>query len=187
MSGPLARVLSVSASARHGFCKHRQDSIRLVAGLGVEGDAHAGATVQHLSRLRRDPSEPNLRQVHLLHAELLDELAGLGYDVAPGRSGENITTVGVPLLELPTGTLVTVGDRIDAPELQVTGLRNPCAQIDDHIGTGALKQVLRTRADGSVERRVGVMAIVTRGGPVYPGDPLTITMPAEPHRPLAPV
>ncbi|MEO6886260.1 MAG: MOSC domain-containing protein, partial [Jatrophihabitantaceae bacterium] len=121
------RVVAVAADVEHRFSKPTTKVIRLLAGLGVQGDSHSGPTVQHRSRVRRDPSQPNLRQVHLIHAELLDELVGKGFTVAAGQLGENITTGGIDLLELPTGTRLRLGP--DA-EVEVTGLRNPCVQLD---------------------------------------------------------
>ena len=177
------RVVAVSLSGTHRFSKQPTEVVRLVEGHGVEGDAHAGATVQHLSRVRRDPSQPNLRQVHLIAGELLDELAGLGHPVEPGLLGENVTTRGVDLLRLPTGTVLRLGS--DA-EVEVTGLRNPCAQID-RFSPGLLAEVLGRDAAGEVVRRAGVMGVVRRSGDVRVGDPLTVVLPAEPHAALAPV
>ncbi len=177
------RVVSVSRDDAHRFSKPPVDSIRLLAGLGVEGDAHLGRTVQHRSRVRRDPTQPNLRQVHLIHAELHDELRAAGYDVTPGAIGENVTTRGVDLLGLPTGTVLRLG--ADAV-IEVTGLRNPCLQIDG-LRDGLLDEVVGRAEDGTIIRKAGVMAIVSAGGVVRPGDPIAIEMPAEPHVPLAPV
>jgi MOSC domain-containing protein YiiM len=178
-----ARVVAVSASPVHEFSKEPREAVRLIEGLGVEGDSHAGTTVQHLSRVRRDATQPNLRQVHLIAAELLEELAALGYDVPPGAMGENVTTSGVDLLALPTGTLLRLG--ADA-EVEVTGLRNPCAQIDRY-SPGLLGQVLGRDEAGEVVRRAGVMGVVRHSGQVRAGDPLHVVLPAEPHVPLAPV
>jgi MOSC domain-containing protein YiiM len=180
-AGP--RVVAVSSSARHSFSKKQAASIRLLEGLGVEGDAHSGVTVQHLSRLRRDPTQPNLRQVHLIAAELFDEVLAAGYDVDPGALGENVTTRDVDLLGLPAGTLLRLGP--DA-EVELTGLRNPCRQIDA-FAAGLLKQVLGRDADGRTVRRAGVMGVVRRTGVVSPGDLVTVVLPAAPHAPLAPV
>lgn len=176
-------MTAVSASAGHHFSKRAQSRVTLLAGLGVEGDGHAGPTVQHLSRVRRDPSQPNLRQVHLIAAELHDELAAAGFSVAPGDLGENVTTRGVDLLALPTGALLRLG-----PEavVEVTGLRNPCQQIDG-FRRGLLSQVARRGADGSVVRRAGVMGVVLVGGKVAAGDAVVVEHPEAPHRPLAPV
>lgn len=170
----------VCSSPEHSMQKPLRDSVRLLAGLGVEGDAHLGATVQHRSRVRRDPSQPNLRQVHLIHAELLDELASRGMPVAPGRMGENITTRGVDLLELPVDTVLRIG--ADA-EVRVTGLRNPCAQLDV-IHDGLMAAVLDRAVDGTPIRRAGIMGVVVEGGVVEPGDPITVRLPDLPHRRL---
>ncbi|TDC48438.1 MOSC domain-containing protein [Jiangella ureilytica] len=179
----MAQVVGVNASPRHEFGKEARPLVRLLAGLGVEGDAHLGTTVQHLSRLRRDPKAPNLRQVHLIHAELHDELAAAGYAVGPGQLGENVTTRGVDLLGLATGTRLRLGP--DAV-IEVTGLRNPCYQIDD-FQQGVLKEVVGRDAAGAVVRKAGIMAIVLVGGEVRPGDAVTVDTPPEPHRPLVPV
>jgi MOSC domain-containing protein YiiM len=175
-----ARVVAVAVSGDHDFSKQTRAVVRLVEGLGVEGDAHAGTTVQHLSRVRRDPTEPNLRQVHLIGSELLDELATAGYDVLPGQLGENVTTAGVDLLALPVGTTLMLGD---TAEVALTGLRNPCRQIDA-FRPGLLEQVLGRDADGSVVRRAGVMGVVRHGGEVRPGDVVTVVLPDAPHQPL---
>jgi len=175
-------VIAVSRSATHTMAKPSQDAIRLLAGLGVEGDAHLGSTVKHRSRVKQDPSQPNLRQVHLLHAELLDELRG-GFALAPGRIGENVTTRGVDLLGLPTGARLRLG--ADAL-IEITGLRNPCYQLD-LIQPGLMKATLARAADGGLIRKAGVMAVVLAGGAIRPGDAIEITLPAPPHRPLEPV
>ncbi|WP_367138511.1 MOSC domain-containing protein [Saccharothrix sp. HUAS TT1] len=179
----MGMVTAVSRSAEHTFTKPNQDSITLVAGLGVEGDAHQGVTVKHRSRVRRDPTQPNLRQVHLMHAELHDELNAAGFEVAAGQLGENVTTRGVDLLALPTGTLLRLG-----PEavVEVTGLRNPCPQID-RFQDGLLKRVVGRDEDGNVVRRAGVMSVVLVGGVVGPGDGIRVELPAGPHTPLVPV
>jgi MOSC domain-containing protein YiiM len=175
-----ARVVAVALSQEHGFSKQPRGVVRLVEGLGVEGDAHAGTTVQHLSRVRRDPTEPNLRQVHLIASELFEEVAAAGFDVLPGQLGENVTTAGVDLLALPVGTTLMLGG---TAEVVLTGLRNPCRQINA-FRPGLLPQVLGRDADGSVVRRAGVMGVVRHGGEVRPGDAVTVVLPEEPHEPL---
>ncbi|SEC50107.1 MOSC domain-containing protein YiiM [Paramicrobacterium humi] len=177
-----SRVVGVHRSAEHTFSKEPLARIRLIEGIGVEGDAHAGTTVKHRSRVAKNPSQPNLRQVHLIHRELFDLLGRAGYRVNPGELGENITTEGVNLLALPVGTRLTVGDAV----VTVTGLRNPCQQINDYQ-QGLLKQVLRTNDDGDIERLTGVMGIVSRSGVVQAGDAIAIEYPPEPHLRLAPV
>ena len=176
---PGGTVVAVAASPAHGFSKRPAGAVRLVAGLGVEGDAHAGTTVQHLSRVRVDPTQPNLRQVHLIHAELLDELAGEGFDLAPGALGENVTTRGLDLLGLPTGARLSIGAEA---LIEVTGLRNPCRQIED-FRPGLLDRVL-LRTPGGLVRRAGIMAVVRRGGEIRPGDAIGVVLPPRPHRPL---
>jgi MOSC domain-containing protein YiiM len=163
--------------------KPTEPSIRLRAGLGVEGDAHAGATVKHRSRVKRDPTVPNLRQVHLIHAELHDELARAGFTLAPGQMGENITTRGVDLLALPAGTRLHLGA---TAVIEITGLRNPCAQLDG-IQPGLMAATLARHANGALIRKAGVMAIVQADGDVRAGDPIRVELPAGPHRALEPV
>lgn len=177
------RVVAVSLSARHEFSKMRVARIQLLAGLGVEGDAHLGENVQHLSRVRADPSQPNLRQVHLIHGELFDELTAKGFTVHPSDLGENITTRGLALLDLPRGSRLHIWN--DA-ELEVTGLRNPCAQIEA-FQAGLLAAVLDRGADGELIRKAGIMAVVRHGGVVAAGDPIEVRRPPEPHEPLRPV
>lgn len=179
-SGPNGRVVTVSRDAEHRFSKANHDSIRLLAGLGVEGDSHLGVTVQHLSRIARDPTQPNLRQVHLIHAELFDELRSAGYEVRPGDLGENVTTRGLDLLGLPVGTLLRLG-----PEavVELTGLRNPCRQIDA-FHRGLLKQVVGRDEAGEVVRKAGIMGVVRATGTVRPGEPIAVELPDGPHRRL---
>ena len=177
------RVVAVAVSGTHGFSKQTASVIRLVEGLGVEGDAHHGTTVQHLSRQRRHPHEPNLRQLHLIQAELLDEMRDEGFHVLAGDLGENVSTRGIDLLGLPVGTALLLGD---TAEVQLTGLRNPCVQIE-RFRKGLLERVLHRADDGSLVRRAGVMAVVRRDGEIRPGDPVTVVLPEAPHRPLDPV
>ncbi|TBN57133.1 MOSC domain-containing protein [Glaciihabitans arcticus] len=179
----MPRVVAVSRDAAHRFSKPVVDQIVLVAGIGIEGDAHAGETVQHLSRKRVDPSAPNLRQVHVIHSELFEEVGEHGFTVAPGDMGENITTSGVDLLTLPTGTVLQFGD--DA-SIEITGLRNPCSQING-FEPGLLKAVLGKDENGVVERKGGVMSIVLSSGAVRAGDEITVMLPPEPRTPLQPV
>jgi MOSC domain-containing protein YiiM len=183
MSGMGGVVMAVGRSPVHGFSKPVAGEIRLLAGLGVEGDAHLGVTVKHRSRVARDPSQPNLRQVHLVQAELLEELRGRGFAVQPGTIGENVLTQGVDLLALPRGTRLRLGAEA---EVEVTGLRNPCAQLDNYQ-RGLTAAVLDRAADGAVIRRAGIMAVVLVGGVVRPGDAIEVTLPAEPHAALLPV
>ncbi len=176
-------VRAVHASKLHSFSKFTEPAIRLIAGLGVEGDAHAGATVKHRSRVARDPHAPNLRQVHLLHAELFDELMTAGFAVWPGELGENITTHGVDLLGLPTRTRLHLGD--DAI-VELTGLRNPCSQLD-RFQAGLKAATLARDAQGRWVRKAGVMAIVLQSGVVRAGDTIRIDLPPGEARPLEPV
>lgn len=173
-------VVAVARDDGHRFSKPTRDSITLIEGLGVEGDAHAGATVKHRSRVRRDPSSPNLRQVHLMHVELFDEVARRGHEVAPGELGENVTTSGIDLLSLPRGARLTLGDEA---VIEVTGLRNPCTQING-LSAGLMKELIHVDEDGATVRLAGVMSVVVRGGVVRPGDGIRVTLPDEPHEPL---
>ncbi|TIX49842.1 MOSC domain-containing protein [Alteraurantiacibacter aquimixticola] len=173
-------VMAVAAGAWHRFSKPSLASIGIVAGHGVDGDAHAGSAVKHRSRVAADPAQPNLRQVHLIHGELLDALADEGFTVAPGQLGENVTTRGMDLLTLPTGTLLRLGDQA---VLEVTGLRNPCRQIEA-FRPGLLGRLARKRGDGSIERLAGIMCVARKSGRVAPGDPLNAELPPAPYRPL---
>lgn len=177
------QVLAVARDDRHRFSKSLAPYIEIVAGLGVSGDAHAGKTVQHRSRVAADPSQPNLRQVHLIHRELLDQLAADGFAVDPGQLGENITTSGIPLLDLPRGTLLRL---VSSAMLEVTGLRNPCKQIEANR-PGLLARLAKKQADASIERLAGIMCVVNADGRVEPGDVVIAEMPTEPHLPLEPV
>lgn len=176
-------VVAVSCSASHTMQKANQSSIQLVAGLGVEGDAHLGETVKHRSRVAKDPTQPNLRQVHLIHAELHDELTGAGFRVAAGQMGENVTTLGIDLLGLPTGARLQLGE---AAIVEIKGLRNPCVQLDG-IQPGLMAATLGTDERGNLIRKAGVMGIVLVGGIVRLEDPICVEFPAGPHRPLEPV
>lgn len=176
-------VTAVGRSATHSVVKPNRASIRLLTGLGVEGDAHSGETVKHRSRVARDPTQPNLRQVHLIHAELHDELRAAGFAVSEGQMGENITTRGVNLLDLPTGTQLHVGH---AAVIEVTGLRNPCAQLDG-IQPGLMRATLERDEQGNLIRKAGVMGIVLAGGEVRPGDPIRVQLAPAPHQALEPV
>lgn len=178
-----ASVVAVSRNGTHSFSKPNAGSIRLVAGLGVEGDAHSGETVKHRSRVARDPNQPNLRQVHLIHAELHEELREAGFSVGPGDMGENVTTRGVDLLGLPAGSRLLLGDSV---VVEVTGLRNPCAQLDG-FQPGLMAAVLDRDDAGNLVRKAGVMAIILCGGEVFPGDAIRVELPPAPHRPLEPV
>jgi MOSC domain-containing protein YiiM len=176
-------VVAVSRSTDHEFSKSNEERIELVAGLGVAGDAHLGEAVQHLSRVAHDPTQPNLRQVHLLHAELLSELFESGFDVSPGRIGENVTTRGIDLLVLPRGARLRLGG---TAVVELAGLRNPCRQLDD-FAPGLMAATLEHGEDGELIRKAGVMAVVVTGGVVRAEDAIHVELPAEPHRALEPV
>ena len=176
-------IVSVSRSPIHGFSKDVVSEINLLAGLGVEGDAHAGVTVQHLYRVRKSPNAPNLCQVHLLHEELFAELAALGIPLGPGEMGENITTRGVDLLSLPVGALVHLGE---SAVVQITGLREPCKQMNG-LRPGLMKACLSRDAAGKVVRKAGVMGIVREGGLVQAGATIHIVLPPRPWRSMGPV
>lgn len=174
-------VAAVCANSKHALGKPTRPSIRLVAGIGVDGDAHAGVTVKHRSRVRRDPAQPNLRQVHLIGCELHNELRAGGFDVGPGMMGENITTIDLDLLALPRGTRLCIGADV---VIEITGLRNPCVQLD-RIKPGLMKAVLGIGPTGAVAQRAGVMAVVLKGGTVHPGDAIAAWLPAQPHQRLS--
>jgi MOSC domain-containing protein YiiM len=178
-----ARVAAVSLSASHSFSKSNQSSITLVPGEGVAGDAHRGTKVQHLFVMRHDPERPNLRHVHLIHSELHDELREAGFDLEAGQMGENITTRGLDILALPTGTRLRLGE---SAIVEITGLRGPCLQLD-RFKPGLKNAVLDRDLQGELVRKAGVMSIVLTGGEVRPGDPIEVELPTEPHRPLKPV
>jgi MOSC domain-containing protein YiiM len=173
-------VIAVCSRPGHAFSKTPREAITLLAGIGVEGDAHAGETVRHRSRVRANPNQPNLRQVHLLPAELFDEVAQAGFTVTPGDLGENVTTRGIDLIGLPRGTRLRLGNEA---EVEITGLRNPCKQIDD-FQPGLLAQVVGKDDAGNIVRKAGVMSVVLTGGTIRPGDPVRVTLPPEPHVPL---
>jgi MOSC domain-containing protein YiiM len=176
-------VIAVSLARGHYFSKPNALAIRLIEGLGVDGDAHAGVTVKHRSRVRKDPTQPNLRQVHLVHRELFAELRGKGFSVAPGDIGENVTTAGIDLLGLPRGTRLRLGS---SAIIEITGLRNPCIQLNS-FREGLMDAVLDKDANGNLIRKAGIMSIVIAGGEVRPGDAIAVELPALPHHPLAPV
>jgi MOSC domain-containing protein YiiM len=180
MTGPV--VIGVARSAVHGFSKRPCARLDLVAGLGVTGDAHRGVTVQHLSRVRKDPGQPNLRQVHLIHAELFDELAAHGFAIAPGDLGENVTTRGLALLDLPVDTRLALGTAV----IRVTGLRNPCAQIEA-FRPGLLAHMIDRLPGGAIRRKCGVMGVVETSGSIAVGDAIAVTRPGGVERRLEPV
>lgn len=173
-------VVAVSRSPAHTFTKQNQKSIQLLTGLGVEGDSHLGKTVKHRSRVAVDPTQPNLRQVHLIHAELHNELQASGFVVSAGQMGENITTRGIDLLSLPTSTKLHIGD---TAIVEITGLRNPCTQLD-RFQSGLMAAVLGHDEQGKLIRKAGVMGIVIVGGKVEPGNSIYIELPPQPHQPL---
>jgi MOSC domain-containing protein YiiM len=174
------KVIAVSLSADHSFSKIQKNEIRLLSGIGVEGDAHSGRTVKHRSRVAKDPTQANLRQVHLIHSELFGELHAAGYSVTASDLGENITTEGIDLLGLPTDTLLYIGG---SAVVRITGLRNPCAQIDDFL-PGLLKQVVGYDHKGNLVRKAGVMGVVLESGWVRPGDFIRTQYPDPPFRTL---
>ncbi|KAA0684795.1 MOSC domain-containing protein [Neorhizobium sp. P12A] len=173
-------VVSVARRSSHEFSKTVVDSISIVEGLGVDGDAHAGVTVKHRSRVARDPTQPNLRQVHLIHSELFEELTAKGFFVKAGDLGENVLTSGVALLDLPTDTVLRIGQQV---RLKITGLRNPCSQID-RFQKGLMSAVLDRDEEGNLIRKAGVMSVVLEGGEIHPGDRIDVVFPETPHRKL---
>jgi MOSC domain-containing protein YiiM len=180
MDDVTAVVIAVNSDGEHRFSKPNRDRIRLLAGLGVEGDSHLGVTVQHRTRVRSNPNQPNLRQVHLIQSELFDELRPAGFDLVPGELGENVTTRGIDLLGLPTGTRLRLGEEA---LVELTGLRNPCRQMNAHQD-GLMAAVLDRDEDGNLIRKAGVMGVVLAGGEVRPGDAVHVELPRGAHRPL---
>ncbi len=180
---PKPQVVSVSRSPSHSFSKHPAPEIRILAGLGVEGDAHAGEKVQHLYRIRQNPNAPNLCQVHLIAAEFLDELQTLGFPIQPGRMGENLIVRGVDLLSLPVGAILRIGP--DAV-LEITGLRDPCNQLNK-LQPGLMEACVARDLDGSLIRKAGVMSVAVTSGLIRPGDPILLELPPHPHRKMGPV
>jgi MOSC domain-containing protein YiiM len=176
-------IVALSRDGLHRFSKQSEAELTLIAGQGVQGDAHCGETVKHRSRVARDPAQPNLRQVHLIGVELLEEVTTKGMPVAPGDMGENVTLRGLDLLGLPRGAVLHLGAEA---RVQITGLRNPCAQIDA-FRPGLLAEMLPRGKNGQVIRRAGVMAIVLTGGVVRVGEAVRVDLPPEPFLPLMPV
>ena len=173
-------VIAVSQSPTHSFSKSNRESINLLTGLGVEGDVHLGEKVQHRSRVAKDPNQPNLRQVHLIHAEFQDELNASEFHVSAGQMGENIITRGVDLLGLPTGTRLYLGD---TAIIEVTGLRNPCDQLNG-FQAGLMQACVYKDESGNIIRKAGVMSIVLTDGEVRAGDAIRVELPPKPHHPL---
>ena len=178
MSGPV--VMAVSRNCAHAFSKPNCEAIRLRAGLGIEGDAHMGVLARHQSRVARDPSQPNLRQVHLIHSELFAELRLRGFAVAPGELGENVTTEGLDLLGLPRGARLHLGA---TAVVALTGLRSPCHQVNE-FQSGLVKELVFKDDHGNIIRKVGVMGIVLADGEVRAGDAIEVELPVAPHQPL---
>lgn len=176
----IAQVSAVARDWEHRFSKRCISELKVVAGLGVEGDAHQGVTVKHRSRVAADPTQPNLRQVHLIHSELFHELRAKGFEIESADLGENVTTAGLDLLALPRNTLLAIGPEV---VLEVTGLRNPCAQIE-RFQPGLLAAVLVRGPNGEVIRKAGIMTVVRTGGVIRPGDPIVVELPPPPHLPL---
>lgn len=173
-------IFALSRNEEYGFSKRRESSLRLLEGLGVEGDVHCGVTVRHRSRVAADPTQPNLRQVHLIQSELFEELRAKGFEVEAGALGENVATQGIDLLALPTGTMLELGA---AARIEITGLRNPCGQINAYR-SGLLAEVRGRNDAGDIVRRAGIMAVVRAGGTIEVGDSIRVILPQAPHRPL---
>ena len=179
VSSIVGTVIAVSLCKKHTFSTENQEIIKLVKGLGVEGDAHFGSTVKHRSRVAQDPTQQNLRQVHLIQNELFEELSDR-FNIKPGQLGENITTSGIDLLDLPTDTILSLGE---SAIVKVTGLRNPCSQIDN-FKRGLLKAVLDKDTDGNLIRKAGIMGVVLQSGEVKPGDFIRVELPLKPFKKL---
>jgi len=177
------KVEALSKSSKHTLIKKNENEITLLKGLGVEGDAHQGLTVKHRSRVAKDPTTPNIRQVHLMPSELFEELAQKGIEVKAGEMGENITTSGIDLINLPLNTILKIGDEV---KIQITGLRNPCSQLN-RINENLLKAVLDKDEQGNIIRKAGIMSIVLQGGTINVGDTIEAEYPEKPHQNLEPV
>jgi MOSC domain-containing protein YiiM len=177
------QVTSVSLNPLHTFSKRPVPEIRILAHHGVEGDAHAGEKVQHLYRVRKNPNAPNLCQVHLIAEEFLEELRTQNFPIEPGQLGENIIVRSLDLCSLSVGATLRLGS--DAL-IEITGLRDPCNQLNT-LRPGLMKACLARSLDGTLIRKAGVMAIALVSGSVRPGDPIHLTLPPHPHRPMGPV
>lgn len=174
-------VSGVSSDAEHRFSKPPKQHITLVENHGVEGDAHAGKHVRHRFIAKVRPMQANRRQVHLIRAELFDELREAGHPIGPGDLGENVTTAGLKLEHLPLGTRLHLGE---TAVVELTGLRTPCALID------RFQKGLRKKMLGGVLRpkyKCGVLGVVVAGGRVEPGDRVRVEAPPPPFAPLPPM
>ena len=179
---PNPTVIAVASDSAHNVIKPVRESISLIAGLGIEGDAHAGKTIQHRYDKARNPDAPNLRQVHLMHAELFDQMAELGMTVTPGQMGENITTRNIDILGVPRGTHLKIGEAI----IEITGLRNPCKHLNK-VAVGLMEACIERYDDGALFPQSGVMGIVIAGGEIKVGDDIQIITPDKPYSRLEPV
>jgi len=166
--------VSVNSDDAYRFSKIARQSVRLVEGHGIEGDAHAGRFVKHRYQAKKEPLTPNRRQVHLIQSELFEEMRGFGFIIEPGDLGENVTTVGIDLLALPLGAQLHLGE---SAVVELTGLRMPCGLIDK-FQTG-LKRSMIVRTPRGVTFRAGVLGIVTSSGDVRPGDLVRAELPAS--------
>jgi MOSC domain-containing protein YiiM len=176
----MKNVKSVSKSLSHTFSKNVVGQIKLIEGLGVEDDVHLGKTVKHQYLAKKYPTSANLRQVHLIHYELIEELNENGFSVSDGDLGENITTIGIDLLNLPTDTILKIGNEA---VVKITGLRNPCVQLD-MFQKGLLKAVIEKDENGNVIRKCGIMGIVIKSGIVRIDDAIEIIFPQKPFKKL---
>lgn len=174
------QVKALSRSAHHSMSKKNEESLQILTGLGVAGDAHMGEKVKHRSRVAKNPNQPNLRQVHLIHSELHSELLQKGFDIKAGEMGENITTEGIALLALPRNSILHIGAQV---KIQVTGLRNPCDQLNG-LQEGLMKAVLDKDKEGNLIRKAGIMGIVIQGGEIILGDPIEVSYPPKPYQAL---
>jgi len=169
------RVVGLARDGRNGFSKSAMDTICLIQGQGVEGDAHSGPFVRHRYLARRQPRLPNLRQVHLIPSELFEALRNAGYDLHPGDLGDNIATAGLDLETLPMGALLDLGSEAC---IELTGLRTPCVLID-RFRTGLKRQMVCSEPVAP-RFRCGVMSIVRTGGRLAVGDPIRVRLPPKP-------
>lgn len=175
-----ASVVSLSTSPTHSMSKKKVTQVELIKGIGISGDAHAGKKVKHRSRVRQNPDQPNLRQVHLIHSELFEELSTKGFMIKAGEMGENITTKGIDLLALSKGCILSIGSDV---KVEITGLRNPCDQLNG-LQEGLLNAVLDKDGNGKLIRKAGIMGVVLTSGIVKNGDKIIEFYQPEKHQAL---
>jgi MOSC domain-containing protein YiiM len=171
-------VVAVASKEKHEFSKRTRHAITLVEDHGVEGDVHAGRVIQHRYLAKKMPVMPNNRQVHLIASELFTELGLSGFNVSPGELGENITTAGLDLTNLPLGTRLRLGS---SAVVEITGLRTPCSLIDRF--QKGLKRAMIMKHE-QPRFRCGVLGVAKATGKIAPGDPIIVELPSFSLQPL---